>query len=631
MVHIGKAVGRLGALWPLGRGNVLNRALIEDIQTRLESEKNALEAFTTAMENEFLDLGSLLRKITWVANQVKERSGEVMAAAAGHTEDAALQFAFQLLKKAEDLVEASREQHAAVFGVFERMHAHLRQIARERDALMRSLSPLDSTNTQFRIQACAFDESTRAQFSSLADSIGGIVRQVQTAVGERFEELERAGQATGELVTQLHGLAHQQKIDTDRMLAGTREHLGTLNQALLASEAAAGSIAQSGDNIAAGVARAIMALQCQDMAHQKFQHISAAIDEMAAHLRSRIETGLHGTEEADARHFLTEASRVQSGQLRTVFEQLHAAAREIQEGLEQVESESASFAGHALHSGSAALDGRMIPQAIESIHCVLGVIEKAVESIRGVGELVQNLKSTFRDCTSQILNLALSLRMVALNAQLFAAHVEEGTALEVVARNTRTIADEAMQQLDDISRRVTAMVQSVVDLESRLADYRELAAMEQKHLVAEAEESEKKLLALEANLRSAVAGIQPLERELANLVDRATAAIHFPAAVAQASSRSIALFDDLALQYSGAATTPNETTHHKVSALKRNYTMAHERDVHDSALGPSLATGRAEVDNIPPLTGQTLAHEPARTAPADTEEEEHLADNVELF
>ena len=41
--------------------------------------------------------------------------------------------------------------------------------------------------------------------------------------------------------------------------------------------------------------------------------------------------------------------------------------------------------------------------------------------------------------------------MVALNAQIFAAHVDTGAALEVVASNTRTVADEAMQQLDEIS------------------------------------------------------------------------------------------------------------------------------------------------------------------------------------
>jgi hypothetical protein len=600
---------RLVAAWRTDDGSVLSPVRIRELCESLEAEKEALEAFTATTEQEFLTLGTLLRKIASLAREVKGQSDEVIAAAAGRTEDAALQFAFQLLKKAEDLVHASREQHANVFCVFENMHLELRQIAREREVLMRTLSPLESTNTQFRIQACSFDENTRAQFFGLAESIGEIIRDVRTAVGQRFDELERTRQTSGELVAKLTVQTGRQKNETERTLADTRNRLSRLNDALVSSEAAAESISQSGGKIAGGVGKVIVALQTQDMSRQKLEHINSAIDKMIAHLAPGCESGFRGSEAADGRQFLAGAGLVQLGQLRNVFAQLHGAAQEIEQGLAEVESEAKRFAESALQMGAGTLDDQMTGRAIESIHAVLSVIDVAVTSIRDVVHLVQKLKSTFSDCTSQILELAVRLRMVALNAQIFAAHVDGGAALEVVAMNTRTIAEQSMRQLDEISSRVAALVDSVVDLEYRLEDYQELATQEQKLLGTEAAESGKKLSRLEQELRGALAAIGPLEKELSEIIHRATIGIRFPDAVAQASSRSTALFEEIARRYSDAGHGSDAGAHHKVNALKQNYTMAHERIVHDSVVGISLSGTHG-------LSG---------------EHDEELADNVELF
>ncbi|HTR39047.1 MAG TPA: methyl-accepting chemotaxis protein [Bryobacteraceae bacterium] len=631
---------RLRAVWE-GRtrhATTLTPDGVRELSRSLEEEKQALETFTTSMEEEFLQLGALLRKITVLARDVQNRSGEIMDAAAGRAEDAAIQFAFQLLKKAEDLVRASREQYATVFQLFEKMHVDLTRVARERGALMRTLSPLESTNTQFRIQACAFDENTRAQFFALADAIAAIVRDVQLAVGQRFEELDRTGRATSELVANLTALAAEQTKETERMLAQTRSHLSTLNAALQSSERAAQSIAQAGSNIAGGVGKVIVALQCQDMARQKFQHICAAIDDMLGHLASGVTEKFGGTEEADCRHFLADASRVQLGQLRGVFGQLDEAARQVDTGLSEVDSDVKSLADHAVHSGAAALDGRIIDRAIESIHAVLGVMEKAVSSIKKVLELVVKLKSTFSDCTSQILGLALGLRMVALNAQIFAAHVDTGAALEVVAMNTRMIADESMQQLDEISVRVAELVDSVVDLEQRLGDYAELAEIEQALLADEARESENKLRALEQHLRTALAAMGPMEKELAETIQHAVRSIRFPEAVTEEGSRSTGLFEQIASRYSDSKVI----SHRKVQELKRNYTMQHERAVHESTVSIESMPAQevdGEADKSSDPRPQSESESPANSAvlfeessPLEGGENgERLADNVELF
>jgi len=211
--------------------------------------------------------------------------------------------------------------------------------------------------------------------------------------------------------------------------------------------------------------------------------------------------------------------------------------------------------------------------------------------------------------------------MVALNAQIFAAHVDAGAALEVVAGNTRAIADEAMQQLDGISSRVTRLVDSTVELESRLNDYRELAGMEQRLLDGEAGESRTKLQLLEQELRNALSAIGPLQTELSEAVQQATVLIRFPEAVAATSARSLRFFEQIASQYSDQRDGTQATAHDGVRSLERNYTMAHERLVHEAAVG-SLQPGEAI------STPATV--DPPREQVNDKNEEQ-LADNVELF
>jgi hypothetical protein len=571
----------------------LSRDRDRRIARDLLAEKQALETFTVSMEKEFLELGAQLKRIVELTREVRSRSSEIAEAASGHSEDAAIHFAFQLLKKAEDVVRASREQYAAVFAIFEKMQGDLAGISRERDSLMRTLAPLEATNTQFRIQACAFDEDTRSQFFALAEKTGAIVRDVRHAVGQRFEELDRSGRAIADLARKLAAMAAEQRQQTERMLSGTRAHLAALEDAVAASGRSAQSITAAGETIAGGVASAIMALQCQDMARQKFQHIGAAIDEMAAHLGAE-------SDATDRRHFLADASCVQLGQLEAVFDQLDQAARQVDGGLAQVAADAEKLAAGALRSGSATLDQHVIAQAIESIRAVLDVIASAVNSIRGMVELVLKLRATFSDCTSQVLGLALRLRLVALNAQIFAARVEAGAALEVVAHNTRLIADESMHQLAGISSRVTELVDAVVELEQRLGDYSELASMEHGVLSREAVESESRLRVLEQHLRAAMSAIQPVELRLAESIQAAIGSIGFPAEVARNRSRSVAFFGRMAGDRSSA-----DSAHHKLKDLKQNYTMAHEREIHESAV---------------------------RASPADPQRaKENLADNVELF
>src|SRR4051794_33431771 len=80
-------VERLRFAWAARRfgGTAITTDRLRELGSALDAEKQEILSFTAGIEEEFLALGSLLRKIMVVARQVRERSDQVMSAAAGRS------------------------------------------------------------------------------------------------------------------------------------------------------------------------------------------------------------------------------------------------------------------------------------------------------------------------------------------------------------------------------------------------------------------------------------------------------------------------------------------------------------------------------------------------------------------
>jgi hypothetical protein len=96
------------------------------------------------------------------------------------------------------------------------------------------------------------------------------------------------------------------------------------------------------------------------------------------------------------------------------------------------------------------------------------------------------------------------------------------------------------------------------------------------------------------------------------------------------------MFEQIALQYSDSSSGSAGASHHKVRELNRNYTMAHERVVHEAVSGRSTALDiDPAVEPDDPFTEQDdiLAAGSEEPEPIPNGEvcDEELAGNVELF
>jgi hypothetical protein len=141
---------------------------------------------------------------------------------------------------------------------------------------------------------------------------------------------------------------------------------------------------------------------------------------------------------------------------------------------------------------------------------------------------------------------------------------------------------------------------------------------------------------LEKSLRSALSAIVILERELSDTLRGTAESIRFPDAVSTTSARATALFERIAFQYSDSSNRADGASHFKVEELNRNYTMAHEREVHEAVIGASTALeiNTAVEPNAPLERNDDMlvtGFEEGDPTPNGVADDEELADNVELF
>jgi hypothetical protein len=91
-------------------GRRFGSAQRRELAAQLRAQKTLLLAFTEKLEEEYLKLGSALQAMVQRANDVERAYDKIHALTTGQGEDAPIQFSFQLLKKAEDLVFSCYDQ-----------------------------------------------------------------------------------------------------------------------------------------------------------------------------------------------------------------------------------------------------------------------------------------------------------------------------------------------------------------------------------------------------------------------------------------------------------------------------------------------------------------------------------------
>jgi hypothetical protein len=576
-------------VWPWAKtGQPQPRLAAQVWGRRLEDERHSLLALVRGMETEFLTTGDGLERLAAQLAEIQKDCQSLTDLTLGRTQDAAVQFAFQLLKKAEDLVLANYEQYDHVFATFHELQLRLAKASQQRDELMRVLLPLNFITMSFRIEASRHPAEVQEAFFTLSDHMNRTVTDVRGAMERQFDELAASERIARSLMEQISSSVQQHRKEVTSTLADSRSQLHALSESLGSSGAGAADLAQRNQAVTRHINGLVMALQCQDMASQRIAHVGEAMAEM----RGYLDDGRAA--KAEARQFIYRAGRIQLQQVQSVFDQLNHAADSLKSGIQGLRTDAGAAAELAVKVGGATLDAKVARQCQAGIGEVLNIVRQAVQKIADIIAAFAPLQASFVDCTAKATALAGDVRLAGLNAQVFAIRTPDGTTLEVLARRVHAISEDVIEQVAQMGSLLSHASEMVNNLRQRLEDFQALGQAEQAVLTGESALSMTKLADLERIIPLQIQSVTQQHGAFADSIEQVLANIQFPETVAQASSRSIGFFQDLVAwgDAGGSESLDEAAAAQKIDQLKSKYTMESERHAHAAALQPAPAPAR---------------------------------------
>jgi len=578
---------------PFSKGNQAATTAAADIwSTRLDEEKQALLSLIHSMETEFLATGEGLVRLSRQLNGIQQVSQSLSELTMGQAEDAAVQFAFQLLKKAEDLVLASYDQYDYVFASFAELQQRLAQLATQHNDLIRVLQPLQFITTALRIEASRQPREVQEVFVTLATDLNQTVSEVRATLERQFDGLAEGERIVQALIAQISASILEHRQEVTAALGMSRDHLRALGEALANSGAGAADLSRLNQKIRRHIGGIVMAQQCQDITRQKIDHVGEAMDEMRAHLD---ETRPAGSAVApDPRPFVFHAAQIQLQQIQSVFGELNRAADGLTSGIESLRTDAGAATEAAVKVGGTTLDAKVASLCEAGIAGILKIVEEAVQRIAEILSAFAPLQASFVNCTAKATELAGNVRHAALNGQVFAIHAPHGATLEVLASRVSAVSDEAIAQVQQMGAALNHTGELVNNLQQRLTDFQQLGQAEQEVLSEESTLSRKKLAELEQSIPVLIQRITAHQADFAQSVEAVLAKVQFPVTVAESRSRSLGFFNDL-VAWCGPHDTDapiDAEASTKIEALKAYYTMASERHAHTTAFQPA-AVGAA--------------------------------------
>jgi hypothetical protein len=573
-------------VWPSARwGKSGERKEAVAWSGRLKDEKESLLSLVSTVEAEFVASGEGLDRLAGQLGEIQKNCQALTELTLGQTQDAAVQFAFQLLKKSEDLVLACYEQYDHVFATFREMQHRLGLFSKQRDEFMRLLWPLNFITMSFRIEASRHPPEVQQAFFTLAASVNQTVAEVRETLDRQFAELATSEQIVARLMAEVSSSVHEHRNKVALTLQTSRQHLHALSEALNHSAAGAADISQLNQSVERHINNIVMAQQCQDISRQKIEHIGEAMDEIRSHLAGN---GA-GLVDSETRQVIFSAAQIQLRQIQSVFDDLGQAAETLKVGMQGLRDEAGAAADVSLKAGDAALETSVAHECQTGVGEILSAVKQAVQRIADIVATFDPLQASFIDCTSKATELACDVRRAGLNAQVFAIHAPDGATLEVLAGRMREISDDCISQVEQMGATLRQTVEMVNNLRQRLEDFQILGHAEQDALTIESGISREKLSDLEGAIPVMIQGITGQQKTFAESVEAILAHIQFPAIVAAARVHADGFFQELVAWGSkgGAGSQIESGASDKLDRFKAKYTMASEREAHAAALQPT--------------------------------------------
>lgn len=609
----------LGRVWSTHN---LSRAEWNRRTAQLEQAAAPLTEFSKLSDREFAALAKSLSDYRTQTDTLLEAAKTFKHLFEGDAEANAILRAVSLGKHAIELVHSSIGVGYALRHQFDQVATTLDEALAARAQFEGNMVIFRTLAIGFRIEAARCEEVHRGIFSAVANDFTTLESQVAKTTAKAFEEIERLTRAT-------RGEGDPHRADSEQAQRASAERVERLRDELANIEAALAPCAEQArqtgallDTLPEHMMSVVRHLQYQDIVRQKIEHINEGLEALRA---PRNRSG----------HLFAHIASLQQAQLTQARGQIEQAGRELMGGTEsimQVGQETAERIHSLERAALRDLGTRQFAQHFaDDLAHLTNVAQNTEETHRRIADHVDQVERVITFFTHEIAVQQNSVRLTALNAQIAAARLDDGGALEKLAQETNLIAKANARATDELRQKLTRTLEILQEVREEAATSLQLLSREKETLLAGA-------ATIQDEIESYACAIEDDAKEIAHAFGRAHkslvelhGSVTFPRHLARCFRPLEVALETFAAAAEGAPSAEAlKACPHAAALLDHHsarYTMEEERVTHRHVVGtemPTLTAADLDFDDFSDLdTDDTTLSD----SPAGSEDD----DGIELF
>ncbi len=370
------------------------------------------------------------------------------------------------------------------------------------------------------------------------------------------------------------------------------------------------------------ISRVVSALQYHDISRQQMEHVSHALDDVAARSQN---LGTMTDEEKDSFNlWVYNVISIQVNQLKQIVEAAEKAAAEISEHLTTVadlgEAQVEDVGMIVEEDGS---DGHRIEHIGVEMESLAKILNQVQAVNRWMIDSMASLSTNVGKMSVQVANIEAisdSINLLALNAIIKVARSgDAGRGLGVLADEIRKLSDVAKNEIAKGARCITSILEDSARMKENISADLSRQIETTAAISARTGDSVRELLDADRELMGSLSGISSLSRTLQDDISSLVAGITFHEVINNRMQGIIsqlqAMLDEAEEKQLASKTAGGSAADLGLQELSKRYTMESEREIHASVIAGVTGTGVAAAG----MPGERST------------DESELGDNVELF
>ncbi len=621
------------------RQNVALQKLGLSLSNSRARQRRLTEVMKT-VESRFTAIGDGVEKMTTASNTLVTDGQRLLVLTSGQSVgEAVLESAIGLLQSPLGYVEQCANSLEGFVERLENCEQQIRCILGLQAQLEATIAPLSYIQVLYKVESSGLPTELQQMFVAVSHDIANLQANVAGIFKEKCAVLGSMHKTIADVLLHLRTVLPVHRKLGDEKKSQIAQTLADLQVELEKNGERDSQLSSTTRAVAAEVGKVVVGLQYHDIVTQKTAHLTQLFRESETKgAKISQERGHQLSEKLGA---LRESNRLQQAHLAAIRQDLGEAMSTIAGGVRQAvtctdQLDDGCVTLADLKKVTVAPDG-MIQVLLNTIRETRDIVNSTLSDANKAHGELSPIETLAKSITSTMTDLAVTMHLIALNAQIQAVRVGEGTGLEVLAINTvrvsaatTSFSQEALEKLNGLAALITEVI-------GDFAKLRESGTGHLQMLKDRGSEVEKELLALRTEGLDALEGVASHTQSIKETAAEILALCESDPEVEKrlegtrlGLEESGALFELLAHRIQAPLARSEET-------WRDRYTMASEREVHAAVVGAAAVESQSMVEHaaantelfesIPPVPVEPAAKAPASSAPVEAD----LGANVDLF